>query len=98
LNNSIKKHFDLLGYEVKDKVSDFKGVVVSVSFDLYGCIQALVRPITLDNNNKIQSGSWLDISRLSVLTKKPLMKTPNFGLKNIINGEKGPANLPSINK
>jgi len=41
----IKKHLDLLGHKVKDKVSDFQGVVISMSFDLYGCIQADVRPV-----------------------------------------------------
>ena len=44
----IKKHLDLLGHKVKDKVSDYTGVVISISFDLYGCIQADVRPITLN--------------------------------------------------
>lgn len=32
----IKKHLGLLGYKVKDKVSDYEGVVISMSFDLYG--------------------------------------------------------------
>ena len=41
----IKKHLDLLGHKVKDKVSGFQGVVISMSFDLYGCIQADVRPV-----------------------------------------------------
>lgn len=55
----IKKHLDLLGYKVKDKVSDYEGVVISMSFDLYGCVQADVRPTTLDEKGQIQSGVWL---------------------------------------
>lgn len=90
----IKKHLDLLGHKVKDKVSDFEGVVISMSFDLYGCIQADVRPTGLDKDGKLIQGSWLDVNRLKVLSKKPLMEVPNFEWGKIAEGKKGPANLP----
>lgn len=90
----IKKHLDLLGYEVKDKMSDMKGVVASVAFDLYGCIQADVRPRELDKDGKIQSGWWMDVSRLVVISKTPLMEQPNFVWGEVAEGKKGPANLP----
>ena len=90
----IKEHLNLLGHKVKDKVSDFEGVVISISFDLYGCIQADVRPTTLNKDNNIIMGSWLDVNRLIVLTKKPLMDAPNFEYGDIAKGKKGPANLP----
>ena len=91
----IKEHLNLLGHKVKDKVSDFEGVVISISFDLYGCIQADVRPTTLNKDNNLIMGSWLDVSRLKVLTKKPLMDVPNYEYGDIAKGKKGPANLPS---
>ena len=91
----IKKHLDLLGHKVKDKVSDYTGVVISISFDLYGCIQADVRPITLNKEGSIVQGVWLDVSRLKVLTKKPLMDVPDFEWGDVAKGKKGPANLPS---
>ena len=91
----IKKHLDLLGHRVKDRVSDFEGVVISMSFDLYGCIQADVRPTKLDKDGKIVMGSWFDVSRLKVLSKKPLMDAPNFEWGNVAEGKKGPANLPA---
>lgn len=90
----IKKHLDLLGYKVKDKVSDFEGVVISMSFDLYGCIQADVRPTGLDKDGKIVQGHWLDVNRLKILSKSPLMEVPNFEWGKIAEGKKGPANLP----
>ena len=90
----IKEHLNLLGHKVKDKVSDFEGVVISISFDLYGCIQADVRPTTLNKDNGFIMGSWLDVSRLKVLTKKPLMDVPNYEYGDIAKGKKGPANLP----
>ena len=91
----IKEHLDLLGHKVKDKVSDFEGVVISISFDLYGCIQADVRPTTLNKDNNIIMGSWLDVSRLEVLTKEPLMDVPNYKYGDVAEGKKGPANLPA---
>jgi len=91
----IKKHLDLLGYKVKDKVSDFEGVVISMSFDLYGCIQADVRPFALDEKGKVQNGIWMDVSRLNIISDKPLMDVPNYTWGKIAEGKKGPANLPS---
>ena len=35
---------ELLGLQVRDKVTGFAGVCESVSYDLYGCIQGVVRP------------------------------------------------------
>lgn len=104
----IKKHLDLMGHLVKDKVSDFKGVVISIAFDLYGCIQADVRPRELDKDGKLQQGFWMDVSRLEVLSNKPLMDQPDFlwgsGIdvkeekksvfEKVASGLKGPANLP----
>ena len=84
-----------MGHKVKDKVSDYTGVVISISFDLYGCIQADVRPITLNKEGSIVQGVWLDVSRLKVLTKKPLMDVPDFEWGDVAKGKKGPANLPS---
>ena len=85
----VKKHLDLLGYIVRDKASDYEGVVTSMSFDLYGCIQALVRPVSLDEKGKIQEGMWMDVSRISVISEEPLMDQPGFKW-----GRKGPARLP----
>ncbi len=91
----IKKHLDLLGHEVRDKVSDYTGIVISISFDLYGCIQADVRPKKLDKEGMLARGIWLDISRLRVVTKKPLMEQPNLEWGEMAEGKRGPANLPA---
>ncbi len=91
----IEKHFEWLGHKVKDKMSDYEGVVTSLSFDLYGCIQADVRPTELNEKGSLKVGCWLDVSRLSVISKKPLMDQPNFEGGEIAEGKKGPANLPA---
>lgn len=92
----IKKHLDLLGYEVKDKVSEYRGVVISMSFDLYGCIQADVRPREVKSEDgSIRPGHWLDVSRLEKISDSPLMDQPNFEWGLVAEGLKGPANLPA---
>lgn len=92
----IKEHLKLLGHKVRDAVSDFEGVVVSISFDLYGCVQADVRPMSLNKDGGLKPGYWLDVTRLIVdYGSKPLMDVPDFEWGEVATGKRGPANLPS---
>ncbi|RLB11460.1 MAG: hypothetical protein DRG39_04070 [Deltaproteobacteria bacterium] len=90
----MKSYLDLLGHEVEDKVSDYKGVVISISYDLYGRIQADVWPRELGENGLPKQGYWLDVSRLRVVSKKPPMERPSFEQGKVAVGKKGPAKLP----
>lgn len=101
----VKKYFQLLGCVVKDKVTGFEGVGESVTFDLYGCIQLLVRPNKLDDKGKIQDATWFDVNRIKVLNQTPVMDVPNFDhpvkdeeTKKVVtdNYPQGPADKPSI--
>lgn len=83
--------FELLGKKVEDKITGFRGIVTSISFDLYGCIQILVNP-GLGKDYKFGEQAWLDIGRLKVISNKPVMNRPDF-LNN-----KGPAEKPQVNK
>ena len=89
----IMKHIELLGMKVEDKVTGFGGVVSSVSFDLYGCIQALVNP-GLDKDGKFKEQSWFDVRRLIVKGKTPVMERPEFVRGPVAKGEKGAAEKP----
>lgn len=103
----IRQHLGLLGYRVRDRVTGFEGVISSVSFDLYGCVQAVVSPSSLDKDGKIQDAHWFDVGRLEVLPGEPVMTPPdyffeeeapkgeNVSLKQTIaDGKKGPACKP----
>jgi len=48
---NVQDHLSLLGKEVEDVVTGMSGIVASVSFDLYGCIQAIINP-GLDKDGK----------------------------------------------
>jgi hypothetical protein len=95
----IDYYLSYLGMKVKDKVTGFSGIVTSISFDLYGCIQALVNPGLKDG--KFKECSWFDISRLKFTGSTPVMRAPNFFLSDETkskSNDKGPAEKPLFNK
>ena len=73
----MEKHLELLGMKVTDKVTGEKGIVTSISFDLYGCVQAVIDP-GLDGEGKKKDSHWYDVARLKVTGKKPVMDVPDF--------------------
>jgi len=94
---NIKKHIQMLGLRVEDKVTGQKGVVSSVSFDLYGCVQAIVNP-GMDKDGKLQDQIWFDVSRLKVLSEEPVMDRPDFDFGPQAEGKQGPAEKPKFFK
>lgn len=61
----VKWNLDLLGRNIEDRITRMKGVVSSVSFDLQGCVQALISPGVLADG-KLGDSYWLDVSRLEI--------------------------------
>lgn len=59
---------NLLGKEVKEKVSGFRGIMTSYSRALYGCTQCCVVP-PVDKDGKAVEGGWYDIGRLEIVGK-----------------------------
>jgi len=94
---SITAHLNLLGMRVEDRVTKYKGVVVSVCFDLYGCIQALLNP-GVGSDGRLGEQFWLDVSRLEVLNDKPVMSRPDYISGLVAEGKHGPSEKPKMNK
>lgn len=92
----INRHLAMLGMKVQDKVTGFRGVVTSISIDLYGCIQALVHPGM--DKEKMLDQAWFDVGRLSVVGKAPVMERPNHEYGPQAEGKKGPAEKPRFTK
>lgn len=67
----------LLGNRVEDSVTGFKGVVTSISVDLYGCIQGCVNP-GMGKDKKLGDQYWFDVNRLKVKSKEKVMPLPDF--------------------
>lgn len=83
----MKKYLDWLGYEVRDRVTGFAGVVDSICLDLYGCVMASVLPKHRDDDKERRAGQWIDVKRLEK-TGPRVMEPPNFAEPG---DEKGPA-------
>ena len=90
------EHLDLLGRKVEDRVTGQTGVVTSISFDLYGCIQAVVHPPVKEDGSSKGEAAWYDINRLKVSAAEPVMERPDFVSQDsaVANGMKGPAQKP----
>jgi len=87
----MEKHFKMLGCEGTDRVTKAKGIITSICFDLYGCIQVLLTP---EADSKIDT-KWYDIARIKLLSNNPVMDIPDFFDNiNISEGKKGPAEKP----
>lgn len=70
--------FYLLGYRMKDRITGLTGVVTSISFDLYGCVQACLHP-GLDKEGKVFELHWYDVGRLENVSDERVMAPPGFG-------------------
>lgn len=91
----------LLGLKVRDKVSGLTGICESICYDLYGCIQAVIRP-PVDDKGAMPDGRYFDVTRLEVLDEKPVMDIPGgrFAVKRttkptVPSQASGPAQKPS---
>lgn len=91
---SVHDHLDLLGICVKDRVTGFTGVVTSITFDLYGCIQGLVHP-GLDKEGKPLDQCWFDMNRLQIAGKRVM---PAPGYATAAPADKGPSEKPRFTK
>jgi hypothetical protein len=74
----MKEHLSLLGHRVRDLITNFEGVVSSVSFDISGCIQAYVIAAMPNDKQELTKGGWFDTKRLLTLSEMPLADQPSF--------------------
>ena len=90
----MNSYMNMLGHEAEDCVTGFKGVVESVSFDLYGCVQTALRPKATEDG-KLDDGRWFDAKRLKITSAEPVMTPQNFTALPA-GKEIGPAEKPVI--
>lgn len=73
---------DLLGKEVTDRVTGFRGTVTGVAVYLAGCHQACIFP-KVGADGKLPEATWLDCARLE------LSEAPALTLANVTVGTGG---------
>lgn len=93
---TIKKHINLLGHKATDKITGFTGVITSISFDLYGCIQAVITPPADSDKGEYKSGNWFDVTRLDITSGSKIMEVPEYSNGYIAEGRKGAAEKPAM--
>ena len=81
------EYMNLLGIAVEDKVTGFSGVVTTISYDLYGCVQAVVTPKHKSEEKDSYSGRWFDTKTSIVKSDKPVMEVPTFYTGSIPGGD-----------
>lgn len=91
----IKTYMQWLGYEAKDLVTGFEGIIECVNFDLYGCVQYIVR--SKRNKDNESHSEYFDVTRIKIMSKKPVMSIPNFEEGYTAEGKKGAASKPCFN-
>ena len=89
MNKVVQESLGMLGRRATDKVTGFTGVITSMSFDLYGCVQAIIQPAVEKESAKIESSRYFDVARLEVSSDEPVMAVPAFA-----KADKGPAGKP----
>ena len=86
----MDKIFNKLGFKGVDRISGYRGVIESVSFDIYGCVQYLLRREVKDNDPNTDVAAWYDEKRIRVTGKQRVIKCDFKDLCEI----KGPAKKP----
>ena len=69
---NVPQQLSLLGYKVRDKITKREGVITSISFDLFGCCQAIINP-GIDKDGKQIDSFWFDTNRLEIIEDQKVM-------------------------
>ena len=77
MKTEVRPYINLLGFKGKDRVTGFEGVITSISFDLYGCVQVILNP-GVGVDGKLKDANWFDVVRVEITSKDPVMRAPDF--------------------
>lgn len=89
--SAISVYLAFLGQPMKDKVTGISGMLDSVCFDAYGCIQGSLRG-KANKDGSLPDGRWFDMKRL-VEDGKRIMEAPSYAAT-VAGRENGPAEKP----
>ncbi len=76
---AVSPFIDLLGKTARDRVTKLEGVVCTISFDLFGCVQAVLRP-PMNKDGKLDDAHWFDVHRLELVNDERVMAVPRFDI------------------
>lgn len=74
----LKQYFEWMGKPVKDRIRGTEGIVTSINFDLYGCVQVCITP-KQNADGKAPEQVWCDVQRLSADDNaEPVIPLPQY--------------------
>jgi hypothetical protein len=88
--NVFEEHCQILGLHMRDMVTDIEGMVDSVCFDAYGCVQATLRR-KVNEKGIVPDPAWFDVKRLQRTDTTRVMPVPEFPA---VGKEQGAADKP----
>lgn len=88
----VEEHICLLGTRMKDVVTGTVGMVSTISFDAYGCVQAVLSSRVNKDGTKPES-HWFDVKRLRKDGRRIMDTPPHFTTPP--GSESGPAEKPA---
>ena len=93
----INESIALLGMPGEDRITGRKGVITSICFDLYGCVQVALTPKAKEDGTLIE-GVWVDIHRVEIGNDDTrVMSAPDFEANGSLpkTYDRGPAEKPA---
>ncbi len=88
----VHESIAMLGLKAKDRITGFEGVITSVSFDVPGCVMAVISPRS-DKPGNLPEGKWFDVNRLEV-SKVRVMDSPAKFAPTVREHASGPCDKP----
>ena len=76
------QHTFVLGSELQDKITGFKGIAISRVEYINGCVQYCVKPQQLDEKGAMKDGEYFDVGQLIKVgegVNKAIVPTPTGG-------------------
>ena len=73
----MDEYLKLMGYECEDRITGYKGIATSISFDLYGTIEMTLTPKTQEEK-EARWGQWFHASRIKKISENPVMDVHDF--------------------
>lgn len=94
MTSIVQTTLDMLGKTARERVTGIKGIITSVSFDLYGCVQVTLHS-GLDKDSKPIEQFWWDMKRIEITDHNRVMPAPEF-VRMETGKEIGAAEKPSV--
>ncbi len=72
MEKTVQQYLDMMGYAHKDRITNFEGTAIAVSFDIAGCVQVTLAP-QIKKAGELESSVVIDAKRLTKVGRSHAM-------------------------